>query len=304
MNFSLGLRGKVAETLFYSAFAILLRGFMQRIVIVSAVGTSLLRNFVVSSRFRDVIEKFSMHDWDRASVDDPRNAYPDGQICKAFRDEELFEKLKLFALENPVRALAEVNGVEAVLTESPLPRGAIDIILFTTQTCNSMLCAYIAKEVLKSMGYNTIEIVEVKALRNTDEFDEGLLELLDKVVERIESYMMRGYRVVISATPGFKAETAFLTVVAMLLGAPSIYIHESFKAPVTLPALPIKVDIENLSDVLKLFKESECVDKGVAVNALGERLEHYLFIQILKEKPGGEVCLRTWLSKLLKISQK
>jgi CRISPR/Cas system-associated protein Csm6 len=151
------------------------------------------------------------------------------------------------------------------------------------------------------MGYSNVEVVEVRALKSVDEFDEGLLELLDKVVEHIEGYLKRGYKVVVSATPGFKAETAFLTIVAMLLGIPSIYIHESFKAPVTLPVLPIRVDTATLSEVLELFRSSNCVDKGVAINVLGEKLSEYLFTQIITEKPGGEVCLRVWLSKLLKI---
>jgi putative CRISPR-associated protein (TIGR02619 family) len=273
----------------------------MRLAIASTVGTSLLRNFVADTRFRSIVDRFAMVDWDRVAVDDPRNTYPSGVICRALKNVELLAKLEQFALENPVRALAEVNGIEATLTKFPTPRGAVDVVLIASQTCNSLLCAQIARKVLKAMGYSNVEVVEVRALKSVDEFDEGLLELLDKVVEHIEGYLKRGYKVVVSATPGFKAETAFLTIVAMLLGIPSIYIHESFKAPVTLPVLPIRVDTATLSEVLELFRSSNCVDKGVAINVLGEKLSEYLFTQIITEKPGGEVCLRVWLSKLLKI---
>jgi putative CRISPR-associated protein (TIGR02619 family) len=273
----------------------------MRLAIASTVGTSLLRNFVADTRFRSIVDRFAMVDWDRVAVDDPRNTYPSGVICRALKNVELLAKLEQFALENPVRALAEVNGIETTLTKFPTPRGAVDVVLIASQTCNSLLCAQIARKVLKAMGYSNVEVVEVSALKSVDEFDEGLLELLDKVVEHIEGYLKRGYKVVVSATPGFKAETAFLTIVAMLLGIPSIYIHESFKAPVTLPVLPIRVDTATLSEVLELFRSSNCVDKGVAINVLGEKLSEYLFTQIITEKPGGEVCLRVWLSKLLKI---
>jgi putative CRISPR-associated protein (TIGR02619 family) len=273
----------------------------MRLAIASTVGTSLLRNFVADTRFRSIVDRFAMVDWDRVAVDDPRNTYPSGVICRALKNVELLAKLEQFALENPVRALAEVNGIETTLTKFPTPRGAVDVVLIASQTCNSLLCAQIARKVLKAMGYSNVEVVEVRALKSVDEFDEGLLELLDKVVEHIEGYLKRGYKVVVSATPGFKAETAFLTIVAMLLGIPSIYIHESFKAPVTLPVLPIRVDTATLSEVLELFRSSNCVDKGVAINVLGEKLSEYLFTQIITEKPGGEVCLRVWLSKLLKI---
>jgi putative CRISPR-associated protein (TIGR02619 family) len=274
---------------------------VMRLAIASTVGTSLLRNFVADTRFRSIVDRFAMVDWDRVAVDDPRNTYPSGVICRALKNVELLAKLEQFALENPVRALAEVNGIETTLTKFPTPRGAVDVVLIASQTCNSLLCAQIARKVLKAMGYSNVEVVEVRALKSVDEFDEGLLELLDKVVEHIEGYLKRGYKVVVSATPGFKAETAFLTIVAMLLGIPSIYIHESFKAPVTLPVLPIRVDTATLSEVLELFRSSNCVDKGVAINVLGEKLSEYLFTQIITEKPGGEVCLRVWLSKLLKI---
>jgi len=273
----------------------------MRLAIASTVGTSLLKNFVADTRFRSIVDRFAMVDWDRVAVDDPRNTYPSGVICRALKNVELLAKLEQFALENPVRALAEVNGIETTLTKFPTPRGAVDVVLIASQTCNSLLCAQIARKVLKAMGYSNVEVVEVRALKSVDEFDEGLLELLDKVVEHIEGYLKRGYKVVVSATPGFKAETAFLTIVAMLLGIPSIYIHESFKAPVTLPVLPIRVDTATLSEVLELFRSSNCVDKGVAINVLGEKLSEYLFTQIITEKPGGEVCLRVWLSKLLKI---
>jgi putative CRISPR-associated protein (TIGR02619 family) len=273
----------------------------MRLAIASTVGTSLLRNFVADTRFRSIVDRFAMVDWDRVAVDDPRNTYPSGVICRALKNVELLAKLEQFALENPVRALAEVNGIETTLTKFPTPRGAVDVVLIASQTCNSLLCAQIARKVLKAMGYSNVEVVEVRALKSVDEFDEGLLELLDKVVEHIEGYLKRGYKVVVSATPGFKAETAFLAIVAMLLGIPSIYIHESFKAPVTLPVLPIRVDTATLSEVLELFRSSNCVDKGVAINVLGEKLSEYLFTQIITEKPGGEVCLRVWLSKLLKI---
>jgi putative CRISPR-associated protein (TIGR02619 family) len=273
----------------------------MRLAIASTVGTSLLRNFVADTRFRSIVDRFAMVDWDRVAVDDPRNTYPSGVICRALKNVELLAKLEQFALENPVRALAEVNGIETTLTKFPTPRGAVDVVLIASQTCNSLLCAQIARKVLKAMGYSNVEVVEVRALKSVDEFDEGLLELLDKVAEHIEGYLKRGYKVVVSATPGFKAETAFLTIVAMLLGIPSIYIHESFKAPVTLPVLPIRVDTATLSEVLELFRSSNCVDKGVAINVLGEKLSEYLFTQIITEKPGGEVCLRVWLSKLLKI---
>lgn len=274
---------------------------VMRLAIASTVGTSLLRNFVADTRFRSIVDRFAMVDWDRVAVDDPRNTYPSGVICRALKNVELLAKLEQFALENPVRALAEVNGIETTLTKFPTPRGAVDVVLIASQTCNSLLCAQIARKVLKAMGYSNVEVVEVRALKSVDEFDEGLLELLDKVVEHIEGYLKRGYKVVVSATPGFKAETAFLAIVAMLLGIPSIYIHESFKAPVTLPVLPIRVDTATLSEVLELFRSSNCVDKGVAINVLGEKLSEYLFTQIITEKPGGEVCLRVWLSKLLKI---
>ncbi|MCI4436447.1 MAG: putative CRISPR-associated protein [Ignisphaera sp.] len=275
----------------------------MKLVIVSAVGTSLLRNFISSQRFQDTIKKFNMFDWDKLAVDDPRNAYPDGEVCRAGKDAELLNALRSFVLENPSRAMAEVNGVESALRVLGASRGDTEVMLFASQTCNSILCASIARDALKALGYSNVEIIEVKALRSVDEFDQGLVELIDKVIERVVDYVRRGYSVAVSATPGFKAETAFLTIVAMLLGAPSIYIHESFREPVDLPPLPIRLDFDRIADALNIFRSNPCIDKGLAINILGNKLKQYIELQILKEKPGGLVCIRPWITKLLEITK-
>jgi len=112
---------------------------------------------------------------------------------------ELLAKPEQLALKNPVRVLAEVNGTDTALTKFPTPRSAVDVALIALRTCNPLLCAQIARKVLKAVGYSNVEVVGVKTLKSVDEFDEGLLELLDKIVELIEGYLKRGRKVVMPA---------------------------------------------------------------------------------------------------------
>uniref|UniRef100_A0A7C5XLI1 Putative CRISPR-associated protein n=1 Tax=Ignisphaera aggregans TaxID=334771 RepID=A0A7C5XLI1_9CREN len=278
---------------------------MNKMFVVSAVGTSLLRNFVADGKTRDVVDRYKMVDWDRLRVDDQRNIYPDGYICQVSREESLRNPLKMFLSSNPRRYSAEINGIEAVLDLYPQPRSDIEILLYASQTCNSMLCAEVIKDVLKSMGYTYIDVVLVKALRSVDEFEEGVIELLDKVVRNIVEKSRKGYKVIVSATPGFKAETAFLSIASLLTEAPSIYIHESFNKPIQLPIIPIKIDIDKIKKVIDIFKEDRCIDKGDAIALYGlseEVIENYRFMGIVEERrEKGAICVRRWIQKVIEL---
>ena len=279
----------------------------MQILYVSPVGTSILSNFVRDPRFKSVVEKYKdkrVFDWYRLPPGDSLNTVPDGYICSVVSGHELYEAIKKFVFSDPQRASAEINGVVSTANLFGHNLKDVEVLLYTTRTCTSRLCASIASETLKSV-YNvkSVQVVEVKAFRSPDEFDEGLMEILDKVVRAVVNYRKRGYRVYVSATPGYKAETAFVALASILAGASAVtYIHESFGTAVTLPTPPITLDKQRLEEVTKIFREAECIDKGELISrGLDEnRVRDYIELGILKVK-GGKVCLRTWTKKILEI---
>ncbi|MEM2149882.1 MAG: putative CRISPR-associated protein [Nitrososphaerota archaeon] len=65
----------------------------------------------------------------------------------------------------------------------------------------------------------------------------NLIEVLDKVSFIVESAKKRNCRVYVNATPGFKAETAFVMLISLLLGVNGVvYIHDSFDQLVLIPS--------------------------------------------------------------------
>ncbi len=275
---------------------------MVKYLYVSPVGTSLLRNFVFSNEYSDLLEKYSDYNprtWFRLSPDDPLNRIPNGFLCNP--PSEITDALRNFIAKDPRRASAEVNGIYSILELFYHSPSDVEILLIGTSTCNSRLCMDIVSEYLRSKGFK-IETVELKALRSVEEFEEGIIELLDKVIPRIREFKEKNKYVYINATPGFKPETTFLVLASILAGADSIvYIHEAFHQPITLPIPPITLDYEKIMEINKLYKRDKCLETNIVNEYLGEQItQHYIDMGILRptqDKTG--ICIRKWFKKLI-----
>jgi hypothetical protein len=78
-----------------------------RVLVISPVGTSLFRNFSRSPRFSGVAARYGVGSWGELPIDDPRNAYPGGEVCGYLREEPLIEALLEFAGSDPRASCAE-----------------------------------------------------------------------------------------------------------------------------------------------------------------------------------------------------
>ncbi len=275
------------------------------VVIISCVGTSLLQNFVRCNEFRDVIGRYrdrGVEEWYRLSVDDERNRYPDGYICSVTRRHELYDAMKSFVERYWGRSCAEINGIEAIAKLYSIDLRGSEIVLLPTETCNSMLCANIIGEALRDRYSCRIDLVPLRSLRSVDEFDDLVIEILDKVVKRIVNAKRDGARVFINATPGFKAEVSFLTLASILAGADAVvYIHEAFREGVSLPIPPIKLDLDYTKKILSLFGDSQCIDYGYALQILDEPTIISYIDRGIVYRRYGELCIRKWVRKLLEV---
>jgi putative CRISPR-associated protein (TIGR02619 family) len=74
-------------------------------------------------------------------------------------------------------------------------------------------------------------------------FEHGLTQLSRQIASQVQRSTQRGGDVAIAATGGFKAETAIANLVGVLLGVPVHYIHETFREIVTIPPLPVGLDL-------------------------------------------------------------
>ena len=277
---------------------------MVRYLYVSPVGTSLLQN--LARRRRDLVEKYSSYrlgDWSRLPLDDPMNRVPDGYVCQVVRGHEVYEALLSMALEDPRGSSAELNGLLGIASLYNHSRSDAEVLLYRTRSCTSRLCSSVVAEALRRLGFAAVQEVEVRAMASPDEFEEGLVEILDKVVRAVASARGRGLRVYVNATPGFKAETTFFVLASLLVGADSVvYIHESFRAPVILPAPPIRVDAQRISPLLKAMGGGFKAPLHALYQAgLSEEDVSRLRDMGLLELRGGAARLRRWAAKLLEL---
>lgn len=85
-------------------------------------------------------------------------------------------------------------------------------------------------------------------------FSSGLNGLVDVTFNSIEVARKAGRIPILSATGGFKAEAAYLTLIGALTGIEVVYIHELHRDLVRLPRLPIGWDAGFVGDNREFFE--------------------------------------------------
>jgi len=273
-----------------------------RVLVASLVGTSLFRNFSRSSQFSEVSARYGTGSWVELPIDDPRNTYPSGEVCSYLREEPLLEALLEFAGSDPRASCAELAGTLTALDEARSRYGRVEAeaLLYPTATCTSYLASEVVARYLRSVGVPA-EVRVVEAIRSAEDFDEGLASLVDIAVGDVVEYSRRGYKVYVNATPGFKAEASFLVLASILAGARAVYyIHETFRKPVKLPALPISVDSRYL-ELVRRVAEGGGIELAQAYGLLGltEADVKDLEDRYLAYVDGTVLRPRKWVVRLL-----
>lgn len=151
--------------------------------------------------------------------------------------------LHFLANIDPVQACAETHGL------ARMDLSADDRLVFVHsdtqdgENCGLALCRHYANRGIAATARRAPGLTyEPRALAR-----KGLRGLVGVLAETIRKERREGREVAINATGGFKAETAYATLVGLLMNAPVHYVYESFGEAVLLPALPIAWDVSLLS---------------------------------------------------------
>ncbi|ADY01688.1 APE2256 family CRISPR-associated protein [Vulcanisaeta moutnovskia 768-28] len=289
---------------------------MLRIAILSTVGTSLLGNIErninrlgLSQVSREVFGRQPS----RLSINDELQ----GQFERwAEEGGDVLEDAVKALSTDPAGFSAELNSIIAFLRSLPARHVINELRLqfYPTDTGTSRFCARAITEYLRRYGNEfrgltgiptsaalvVDDSVTLKGFgRDVDWFREGLVDLMDKFVGRVIELRRGGYRVVVNPTGGFKPESAYLTLMAMLAGAwRVIYIHETFREIVELPMLPITIDPRYV-DALTQIMKGKGTSKGI-LQQLGIDVED-LADKELVGITDSEVHVKEWVKKLLEI---
>lgn len=182
------------------------------------------------------------------------------------------------------RACAETNTLERILENGDT------LVLLHSETVEGRVCAEALKRFYEGRGYS-VSVKEVRGLK----YDErkfstiGLHSLINVLVEVFEEGRRLEGGVVLAATGGFKAETAYATLAALLYGVDVYYIHERFNEIVSLPAVPLffnpDIWIRHLDDIKWLIESPRSYDE--VKNRFGDDLKY--FWALLERAEGGYV---------------
>ena len=254
------------------------------------VGVSILQNFGRSELGKELR---GSDGWYRLPPDSPEQQK---FMSWARRGERVFDAVLKFVDEDPRKASAELNAFYKF--ESLRGVAEREVALLATDTGTGLFCARVIEVHLESRGYRVREPIVVRAFGlGYDFFEEALASLMDTIAKTVSR---GGYKVYLNATGGFKPETTFAVIAALLHGVRGIYyIHESFQDVVILPAPPLQIEVSHLEKLRLLSVEGK--QKYLLMDAFGwsEILISELVERQLVELKAGKVTPRRWVQPLL-----
>ncbi|MEM3734682.1 MAG: putative CRISPR-associated protein, partial [Nitrososphaerales archaeon] len=254
------------------------------------IGVSTLLNFGRSEYGKEFEDSGN---WYRLPPDSPQQQK---FISWARRGEKVFDKVLDFVNKDPRRASAELNAYYRF--ESLRGKAEREFILYATDTGTGLFCARILKAHLEDKGYRVREPITLKGFGlGYDFFEEALTSVMDTVAKTVSKAEGKVY---LNATGGFKPETTFAVIAALLHGVRAVYyVHESFQDVVILPAPPLQIDSKYLERLKQIGVEGK--QKYFLTDILNwdEASINELIDRQLIELRGGKAAPRRWVRPIL-----
>jgi len=257
------------------------------------VGTSLLANFTKSVEGFKVVEALGVSGWDKLAPDD----LGQNVICSRFN--ELKSHLLEYVRVEGEKASAELSSLLRAVKGLNCKPDLTYVILYATNTCNSRLAMNVLVEYLEELGFNAEDKV-IRSIRSEDELDEAMAEVVEKVLDDAVELNHRGYKVCINTTPGFKVESIYLTIAALIAGIDCIYyIHEAFKDIVYMPTPPLQLKEDYRKAITQLEKP---IQRKEAEEKLGKTLLEELKIRKMVEEENNIIKAKQWIQKITELT--
>ena len=215
---------------------------MQRLVI-TTVGTSLLTNQIDrecdNNYYERLLETSNYSDEELIHYED---------IIEIMGELKVRAEDKLKGSDDDIRkSCAELNGIYGLYNKQLKNAQSDHHLLIHTDTAQGRDCANILVQFLKDRGIINIESLysENFSTASNDNFLMGISQLIPILKKKItEDY--EGYTISFNLVGGFKAMQGYFNTIGMLYANEIIYIFEESTEIITIPKLPIQIDISQV----------------------------------------------------------
>jgi putative CRISPR-associated protein (TIGR02619 family) len=200
----------------------------------------------------------------------------------------------------PTKTSAETNSLSRLLQTGDT------VVFLHSQTEEGTYCAEALCRYYNKLGFHA-SVREIQGLdyKETRFKQRGLHSLISVLIELIRQGRKEGREVLINATGGFKAETAYATVVGLLFGIPVYYIHEVFQDIVEMPRTPVGWDYTLVLEYEDLLQWLSVELRTTAeVEERTRSLPHDFQLLLTKEEgytflsPAGEVLYEAFIERV------
>jgi putative CRISPR-associated protein (TIGR02619 family) len=150
-------------------------------------------------------------------------------------------------IEQSRRLSAELNGLYA-LYDNQLEQARGDMhYLIATDTVQGAIAAETVKGFLQTYKIS-VDIYTPPRLSTAEPqaFSTGIKNLMHWCEKIIPNYRQKGYQIIFNLTAAFKSLQGYLNIVGMFYADRIVYIFETGSQLLSIPRLPVHVDIESL----------------------------------------------------------
>ena len=210
----------------------------MKILIVSAVGTSLLTNHADEQTRRLLAKTANLNE----------NEIPKEELDLLRRWVEEVQELMKDAQPTLWRERsAEVNGILSYLDERK--DANVHHVLVATDTWQGKTAAAMVEDFLRKSCNHTVEVLTFERLstKSTYDFNQGMAHFVKWCQGTLPDYKKKSWHVVFNVTGGFKSVQSYLTILGMLYADEIVY---TFEPPagglITIPRLPMRLDAEDV----------------------------------------------------------
>ena len=212
---------------------------MSRAIII-LVGISLLTKYIEKIIFnKNKFDDFATRFLNGYNIAVHRKIEDIIEIINPEKKRQITEYLKdTVGPLNLIEASAETNSLSHLNLQKE------DILYFiSSNTQTGKICANVFYEYYRNFCKVNKPIIIYNLDKEIFNFNQGIRELSDKIVEIIISEKGKGNEVIINATGGYKPEGIYATLSGILNDVKAVYIHEGFDSLVELPSIPISFNL-------------------------------------------------------------